>query len=109
MSWFDTRVPQSLCSTKVGSLPALVSHEEIQMWAAGADIEGKDRNLRELDDWELAEKRELEAARQAKIVAVSLNENSVFMQAAFLVARCHRVRLAESDSLIASIYAKMVI
>lgn len=92
MSWLDTFVPQSLCSTKVGSLPALVSHEEIRMWAAEAEIEEKDSNLGDLDDWERAYMSLQEAARQAKIVAVSLNENSVYMQAAFLVAtrRCQR-------------------
>lgn len=77
-------VPQSLCPTKVGFLPALVSHEEIQMWAADAEIEEKDSNLRDLDDWERAERSLQEAARQAKIVAVSLNENSVYLYAGCL-------------------------
>jgi len=62
---------QEADSMMVGFLPALVSHEEIQMWAADAEIEEKDSNLRDLDDWERAERSLQEAARQAKIVAVS--------------------------------------
>jgi len=60
-----------LDSTKAGSFSALVSHEEVQVWAEGAE-EGaeKGKQVRKQashswDNWE-------EAARNAKIVAVSL-------------------------------------
>jgi len=49
----------------VGLVPALVTLEEVKMWAEAEEIE---ENTRHLDDWEVAERK---AARQAKIVSVS--------------------------------------
>ena len=53
-------------STEVGLVPALVTLEEVQMWAEAEEIE---ENTPHLDDWEVAERK---AARQAKIAAVPL-------------------------------------
>ena len=53
-------------STKVGFIPALVRHEEVEIWAEAEEVEEKTQDL---DDWEIAERK---AARQAKIVAVPL-------------------------------------
>ena len=70
-------------STQVGSITALVTHEEVEIWAEGKEVE-KTRDLddedvsedlddeektQDLDDWEIAERQ---AARKAKIVAVPL-------------------------------------
>eukprot|EP00434_Breviolum_minutum_P039885 symbB.v1.2.035427.t1/scaffold4748.1/size59687/2 len=49
----------------VGFLPALVRHQEVEIWAKGEEVEEKTRDL---DYWEIAERQ---AARKAKIVAVS--------------------------------------
>eukprot|EP00434_Breviolum_minutum_P043554 symbB.v1.2.038832.t1/scaffold6196.1/size20165/2 len=56
---------QEADSMTVGSLSALVSHEEVAMWAEPKKIEDETRDL---DVLETAERK---AARQAKIVAVS--------------------------------------
>ena len=57
-------------STQVGSLSALVRHQEVEIWAEGEEVE---EETRDLDDfWEMAEIAERKAARQAKIVAVPL-------------------------------------
>ena len=48
-----------------GLLSALVTHEEVKIWAEAEEIE---ENTRPLDDWEVTERK---AARQAKIVSVS--------------------------------------
>ena len=57
-------------STQVGSLSALVRHQEVEIWAEGEEVE---EETRDLDDfWEIAEIAERKAARQAKIVAVPL-------------------------------------
>jgi len=54
-------------STQVGLLiPALVRHQEVEIWAEGEEVEQKTQDL---DDWEIAERQ---AARKAKIVAVPL-------------------------------------
>ena len=53
-------------STQVGLIPALVTHREVEIWAEGEEVEEEPRDL---DDWEIAERK---AARQAKIVAVPL-------------------------------------
>jgi len=53
-------------STKVGFMPALVTHEEVEIWAEGEEVEEEPRKL---DDWEIAERK---APRQAKIVAAPL-------------------------------------
>ena len=54
-------------STQVGFfLPALVAHEEVEIWAGAEEVEEKTQDL---DDWEIAERK---GARQAKIVAVPL-------------------------------------
>ena len=52
-------------STQVGLIPALVRHQEIEMWAEGKEV----KQTRGLDDWEIVERK---AARKAKIVAVPL-------------------------------------
>ena len=56
-------------STQVGSLSALVRHQEVEIWAEG---EGVEEETRDLDDWEIAEIAERKAAKKAKIVAVPL-------------------------------------
>ena len=53
-------------STQVGLIPALVTHEEVEIWAEAEEVEEKTQDL---DDWEIAERR---GAMQAKIVAVPL-------------------------------------
>ena len=53
-------------SAKVGFIPALVRHQEVEIWAEGEEVE---EETRDLDDWEIVERK---AARQAKIVAVPL-------------------------------------
>ena len=55
-------------STQVALLrcPALVTHEEVKIWAEAEEIEEKTQDL---DDWEIAQRK---AARKAKIVAVPL-------------------------------------
>ena len=53
-------------STQVALIPALVTHEEVEIWAEAEEVEEKTQDL---DDWEIAERK---AARQAKIVAVPL-------------------------------------
>ena len=53
-------------STKAGLLPALVTHEEVEIWAEAEEVEEKTQDL---DAWEIAERK---ATGQAKIVAVPL-------------------------------------
>ena len=53
-------------STKVGFMPALVTHEEVEIWAEGEEVKEEPRKL---DDWEVAERK---TPRRAKIVAVPL-------------------------------------
>ena len=50
-------------ATQVGLVPALVTHEEVEIWAEGKEVE---EETRDLDDWEIAERK----AARAKIVAV---------------------------------------
>ena len=52
--------------TKAGLLPALVTHQEVEIWAEAEEVEEKTQDP---DDWEIAERR---ATGQAKIVAVPL-------------------------------------
>ena len=52
-------------STQVGLIPALVRHQEVEIWAEGKEV----KKTRDLDDCEIAERK---AARKAKIVAVPL-------------------------------------
>ena len=60
----------SIGSTQVGLVPALVTHEEVEIWAEGEEVE---EETRDLDDWEIAERK---AARKAKIVAVPLKNST---------------------------------
>ena len=55
-----------VAATQAGVLPALVTHEEVEIWAEGEKVEEKTQDL---DDWEIVQRK---AARQAKIVAVPL-------------------------------------
>ena len=55
-------------STQVGLIPALVTHEEVEIWAEANHAQKKTKT-QHLDDWEIAERR---GAMQAKIVAVPL-------------------------------------
>ena len=60
-------------------MPALVTHEEVQIWAEGEEVEWEPRKL---DDWEIAERK---APRQAKIVAVPLAKFNTCAHRLFLV------------------------
>eukprot|EP00434_Breviolum_minutum_P038721 symbB.v1.2.034361.t1/scaffold4422.1/size39833/1 len=55
---------QEADSMTVGLIPALVRHQEVEIWAEGKEV----KKTRDLDDCEIAERK---AARKAKIVAVS--------------------------------------
>ena len=49
----------------MGLIPALVTHREVEIWAEGEEVEEEPRDL---DEWEIAERK----AARAKIVAVPL-------------------------------------
>ena len=66
-------------STEVGFFSALVTHEEVEIWAEAEEVE---EVTQDLDDWETAERK---AARKAKIVAVPLGQLLKAVGAAFLV------------------------
>jgi len=67
-------------STQVGFfLPALVTHEEVEIWAGAEEVEEKTQDP---DDWEIAERK---ATRKAKIVAVPLAYFSTSARFIFVV------------------------
>jgi len=68
-----------VASTQVGFLPALVRHQEVEIWAKGEEVEEKTRDL---DYWEIAERQ---AARKAKIVAVPLAKFNMCMRAVLVM------------------------
>ena len=52
-------------ATQVALVSALVTHEEVKIWAEGEEVE---EETRDLDEWEIAERK----TARAKIVAAPL-------------------------------------